>query len=146
MIATLATSKVWNGGEITRDMYEELQQAMDASAERIAAAARQNVPRRTGRLHDSIRARSGRKGRLQALVHKLATGEYETALPVSYVFAGNRMRGVYWHYFVEYGTYDSPAHPFMRPAVDANFNATAAEAERAGKRVLNKRRRERRRR
>jgi hypothetical protein len=32
----------------------------------------------------------------------------------------------------------------MRPAVDANFNATLAEAARAGQRALNKRRREKR--
>lgn len=144
MKATIETSKTWNGGPITRDMFTELQGAMLDKAKDIAAAARSNVPVRTGKLRGTIRARPGRYGRLKAAVHGLATGEYETALPVAYVFAGNRQERIYWHYFVEYGTYDKLAHPYMRSAVDANFNATLAEAARAGQRALNKKRRERR--
>lgn len=146
MIKTVVTSKTWNGGAITRDMFEEIQSAMNASADRIAADARSRVnlgPGKPEHLRDTIRARPGRYGRLRTAAHLVATGEYETALPVAYVFAGNRKVGVYWHYMVEYGTYESPAHPYMRPALDENFNPTLAEAERAGRRALLKRRRER---
>ena len=144
MKATIQTSKMWNGGPITRDMFDELQSAMLDSAKNIAASARSKVPVRTGKLRSTIRARPGRYGKLKTEAHGLATGEYETALPVAYVFAGNRQEDIYWHYFVEYGTYDKPARPYMRPAVDANFNPTLAEAARAGQRALNKKRRERR--
>jgi HK97 gp10 family phage protein len=152
MIATIQSQSIWNGGELTRDMFRELQESMLKSAQRIAADARQNCPvgatehkfkgRSTGHLRDTIRARPGRKGKEKAVVRGLVSGEYETALPVAYVFAGNRRVGVYWHYFVEYGTYNSPAYPFMRPAVDRNFNPVLAEAERAGRRAINARRRE----
>jgi len=139
MKATIETSKTWNGGPLTHDMFDELQGAMLASAKRIAADARGRInlgPGDPKHLRDTVRARAGR--------HEAAGGEHETALPVAYVFAGERRAGVYWHYMVEYGTYDKPAHPFMRPAVDANFNPTLAEAARAGKRALNKQRREKR--
>ena len=156
MKATIETSKMWNGEELTSDMFIELQQAMVSSAGRIAAVAKALVPYgaeertlfkgvATGHLRDTIRARGGRKGKLRAIVHTLATGaQYEKALPTAYVFAGDREHGIYWPHFVEYGTYFRDAHPFLRPAMDANFNATQAEAERAGRRALNKRRRERR--
>ena len=148
MKATIETSKMWNGEALTRDMYHELQEGMVASAERIAATAKMLVPFGPGipgHLRDTIRARGGRKGKLRAIVHTLATGaQYEKALPTAYVFAGDREHGIYWPHFVEYGTYFRDAHPFLRPATDANFNATQAEAERAGRRALNKRRRERR--
>lgn len=141
MKTAIVTSKIWNGGRITKDMFEEMQGAMFDSAKRIAVDARRNVPLGPGKpkhLRDTIRARSARKGKVEMFIHGLATGEYETKLPVAYVFAGNRLEGVYWHYMVEYGTYDKPAHPYMRPAVDVNFNPTLAEAERAVKYVLKK--------
>ena len=147
MIKTMVTSKIWNGGPITRDMYQEMQAGMLASAERVATTARALVPTGPGvpkHLKETIRARGMRKkSRLEILAHGLAGGEYETALPGAFVFAGDRDAYVYWAHFVEYGTYDKPARPFLRPAVDANFNATLAEADRAGQRALNKRRRQR---
>jgi len=145
-------AKEWHGGSLSRDLFKELQASFLESAQQIAIDARQHCPvgttehsykgKATGHLRDTIRARPGRKGRLKALVHGLATGEYETAQPVAYTFAGNRRAGVYWHYFVEYGTYDKPAHPFMRPAADRNFNPALAEAEHAAQRAINKKRRE----
>ena len=152
MIAKMESEKIWHGGDLTRDMFRELQASFLQSAQRIAVDARALCPvgttehkykgRATGHLRDTIRARPGRYGRLKAAVHGLAGGEYEQAQPVAYTFAGNRREGVYWHYFVEYGTYDKPAHPFLRPAADKNFNPAMAEADRAGKRAINKRRRE----
>ena len=145
---------VWNGGEITKDMYSEMQQAFLTSANRIADKARQLVPEgdleahgkkasQTLHLRDTIRARGRRKRIGENLLHGVVSGQYETALPGAWVFAGDREKYVYWAHFVEFGTYDQPAHPFMRPAADANFDATLAEAQRAGQRVVNKRRRAR---
>ena len=151
MIKTVETSKIWHGGEITRDMYAEMQAAMLASAEQVAAQAKALVPVGKGvpkHLRDTIRAQGRRKrSRLEVLTHGLASGDYETALPGAWVFAGERNKpkdqAVYWAHWVEYGTYAKPARPFLRPAADANFNPTLAEAERAGKRAINKRRRAR---
>ena len=157
MISAVETSSIWNGGEITRDMYSEMQQSMIKSAEQIAEKARQLVPvgdlgahgpkaSQTLHLKDTIRARGRRKkSGIEKFAHGLATGDYalETALPGAWIFAGDRKERVYWAAMVEFGTYESDAHPFLRPAVDANFNATLAHAERAGRRVLLKRRRQR---
>ena len=148
MISTVQTSIIWNGGEITKDMYSEMQQAMVKSAEQIADRAKSLVPVGPGipkHLKDTIRAKGRRKkSGAEILAHLLASGEkYETALPGAWVFAGDRDADVYWAHWVEFGTYSGAAHPFLRPAVDANFNATLAESERAGRRVVNKRRRAR---
>jgi len=149
MISTIQTSSIWNGGEITKDMYSEMQQAMVKSAGQIAEKAKSLVPVGPGdpkHLKDTIRAKGRRKkSGFELLAHGLATGDYalETALPGAWVFAGDRADGVYWAHWVEFGTYSGAAHPFLRPAVDANFNATLAESERAGRRVVNKRRRAR---
>jgi len=150
MIKTVETSTTWNGGPITKDMYTELQAGMVKSAEQIAARARSLAPVGEGdpkHLRDTIRAKGRRKkSGLEILAARLARSDYETALPGAWVFAGNRDEYVYWAHFVEFGTYEAPAHPFLRPAMDSNFNATLAEAKRAGQRALNKRRRARRRR
>ncbi len=147
MISTIETSGVWNGGEITKDMYTEIQQAMLTSAEGIANRAKQLVPVGEGvpqHLRDTIRAVGRRKrSRAETLVRGIFSGDYETALPGAWVMAGLRQLGVYWAHWVEFGTYSKPAHPFLRPAVDASFNAVLAETERAGRRVINKRRRAR---
>ena len=155
MISTIQTSGVWNGGKITEDMYTEMQGAMLESAEVIANKARQLVPvgdlskhtdpaSPTLHLRDTIRARGRRKrSGFETLARQIVSGIYETALPGAWVFAGDRDRFVYWHWMVEFGTYGNPAHPFMRPAVDSSFNAVQAHTERAGRRVLLKRRRTR---
>ncbi len=155
MTKGLETSGVWNGKKITEDMYTELQTAHFQSAEKIAAKAKQLVPvgdlsehgkkaSKTLHLQDTIRAKHKRKvSRAAGFVHGLVSDDYETAIPGAFVFAGNRKKRVYWAYWVEFGTYFEDAHPFMRPAVDANFNATLAEAAHAGQRVINKQRRTR---
>ena len=147
MMSTIETSGVWNGGKITEDMYAEIQQSMIKSAEGIANRAKQLVPVGEGdpqHLRDTIRAVGRRKrSGLETLARTIVSRIYETALPGAWVFAGLRRLGVYWAHFVEFGTYSKPARPFMRPAADAGFNPTLAEAERAGRRVVNKRRRTR---
>jgi len=147
MIKAIETSSIWNGGEISKDMYAELQQSMIKSAEGIAVKARGMVPVGEGdpqHLRDTIRAVGRRKkSLLETITHGIASGDYETALPGAWVFAGAREAGVYWAHFVEFGTYFKDAHPFLRPAADSSFNEVLAEAERAGRRVVLKRRRER---
>ena len=155
MIKNLETSMIWNGGEITDDMYAELQAAFISSAEKIAAKAKANVPvgdledhgikaSQTLHLRDTIRAVGRRKrSRGETFARGLAGGSYETALPGAWVFAGKRRERVYWHHWVEYGTYNGAAHPYLRPAADSSFNSVLAEAGRAGRRVINKRRRNR---
>ena len=144
MITTIETSSIWNGGEITKDMYTEIQQAMVKSAEQIASKARQLVPKDTRQLESSIRAKGRRKkSGIEILASQLARGDYETALPGAWVFAGDRHKDVYWAHWVEYGTYNAPAHPFMRPAMDSSFNDVLAEAARSGQRAINNRRRQR---
>ena len=147
MMSAIETSGVWNGGKITEDMYTEIQGAMIKSAEGIANKAKQLVPVGEGdpqHLRDTIRAVGRRKrSGFELLARGLASGKYETALPGAWVFAGLRRLGVYWAHWVEFGTYSKPARPFLRPAADAGFNPTMAEAERAGRRVVNKRRRTR---
>ncbi len=154
MISTIQTSGVWNGGKITEDMYAEMQGAMLTSAKGIANRAKQLVPvgdlgahpEKAADIHlrDTIRAVGRRKrSRLETLARGIVSGIYETALPGAWVFAGFRRLGVYWAHWVEFGTYSKPARPFLRPAADAGFNPTLAEADRAGRRVVNKRRRTR---
>ena len=157
MISTIETSGVWNGGKITEDMYIEIQGSMIKSAEGIANRAKQLVPvgddpskhtnkaaSKTLHLKDTIRAKGRRKrSGFELLARGIVSGKYETALPGAWVFAGMRKVHVYWAYMVEFGTYFKDAHPFMRPAADAGFNPTLAHAERAGRRVVLKRRRTR---
>ncbi len=155
MMGTLTTSGVWNGKKITEDMYSELQAAHMQSAETIADKARQLVPEgklskhakkasKSLHLKDTIRARPRRKrSKIEGFVHGLVSGDYESAIPGAWVFAGARKRRVYWAYWVEFGTYDGDAHPFMRPAADSSFNATLEHAARAVHRVTLKQRRAR---
>jgi len=105
-------------------MKLELSNASFNTAGRIVIDARSRIHNVSGRLAKSVRRRRSRTDN------------------AAFVFAGNRREGVYWHYFVEYGTYNKPAHPFIRPAADKNFNSARAEHEHAVRRVLNKKRRE----
>lgn len=119
----------WSGDEVIKDMEEELMKSSMSTANRVAADAKSKINEGPGdpmHLADTIRARAARK---------------EKWKPGAFVFAGDRDRGVYWHYFVEYGTYDKGARPYMRPAVDKNFNFFKAESEHAAQRAINKERR-----
>lgn len=120
-------SSVWHGDAILNEMNEAMMDSSRETAEKIADRARSLVPVKTGKLKSTIRVRPARR---------------EKDWPGYFVFAGNRMGGIYWHYMVEYGIYGKRGTPFMRPAVYANFNAALEFAKRAGHRVLLKRRRE----
>ncbi len=134
--------------DLAADMYEEQSKAFYTIAKRIRDAAWGLVPVLTGALRSTIRAaRSRRKGALARLRQYITSeGGYYKDDPAAFVIAGDRNNRlgkgyIYYPFMVEYGTYDKPAHPFLRPAAYANFNPLLAEAERAGKRALNKRRR-----
>lgn len=132
--AVIGIKGVWYGEDIIDGMEDELQGAFFKSAERIAANAKSRVEYSTipitskhpGHLKDTIRARHARR---------------EKDMPGAFVFAGKMMKGIYWHWMVEYGTYDKKANAYMRPAINANFNATVAEAARAANREINRIRR-----
>jgi len=141
--------------EFAQDMYDELVEGFYKTAVRIRDKARGLVPygmrphpkkASSKHLRETIRARrSRRKSNLQKLMQYISeSGSYYKDDPAAFVFAGSRLEDVYWHYWVEYGTYDSPAHPFMRPAINANFAPILAEVLRSGRRAVNKRRRLRR--
>ena len=118
---------LWYGEDVIAGMEGSMLDAMLVSGERIKARAQTLIDLGPGdpmHLRDTVRIKKGKKDKKSA-----------------FVFAGNRLKGVYWGAMLEYGTYNSSAHPFMRPAVDQNFNATKAEAARAGKREVNKARR-----
>lgn len=140
--------------EFVQDMYDELVEGFYKSAVRIRDRAKDLVPvgdlaahpdKANPEMHlrDTIRAaKSRRKSQVsQLLQYFTERGSFYKDDPAAFVIAGKREADVYWQYWVEYGTYFKPARPFMRPAVDSNFNAILAEAERSGRRAVNKRRR-----
>jgi len=123
------TAGTWYGDQVISDLRDELQKSFFESAKRIETDAKANVALGPGdpmHLRDTIRARQAVQERYK---------------PSAYVFAGDRDRGVFWHYMVEFGTYFQPAHPFLRPAADKNFNPALAEAAHAGQRAINAKRR-----
>lgn len=142
------------GPEFVEDMYDELVAGFYKAAVRIRDKARDLVPvgdlakhpakaNPDVHLRDTIRAgKSKKKNVLQNALQFLSeTKAYYKDDPAAFVIAGKRSDRVYWQYWVEYGTYFKEARPFMRPAMIANFDPVLAEAERAGRRAINKRRR-----
>ena len=121
------TEVKWAGDQYILGMYSDMLKAYGKSADRIRNAARSKVPvsKETKSIHliDTIRAR---------------TSEEQNA---AFVFAGDRSKKVFYAHMVEYGTYERPANPFMRSALDSNFNPTKAESERTAARSVNAKRR-----
>jgi len=119
----------WHGDQVIDDMNEELQESFTRAARRIEADAKSLVhvgPGDPMHLKDTIRS-------FPAVQEKWKPG--------AFVFAGDRDKGVYWHFMLEFGTYESDAHPFLRPAADKNFNPALAEARHTAQRVINRKRR-----
>ncbi len=124
----------WWGEDVIAGLQDELGDALFSGAQRVAAKARgiveySDLPiteKHPGHMRDTIVARKARKEKFK---------------PGAFVFAGDRDKGIYWHFMLEFGTFFKPAHPFMRPAAISSFNANQAEAARAVKRELNKERR-----
>ena len=113
----------WAGDAYKAAFVTEMLDGYMRSAERIRDDAKGRIHNVSGEL-----ARTTRVGR-------------STEQNAAFVFSGSRRERIYYPHFVEFGTYNSKAYPYMRPAMDSNFNATLAEAERTGKRILNKERR-----
>ena len=127
--ASVTIEGIHYGPQAVEDMLIAMQKACSNTANRVRDTAKGLVrvgPGNPMHVRDTIIARNVLK---------------EAYRPMSLVTAGNRDKGVYWHYMLEFGTYFSDAHPFMRPAYQRNFSAFKAEALRGGKRAINARRR-----
>jgi len=76
--------------EIIKQLEAEAKKAVDTTGEELAQRAKQRAPVRTGRLRDSI--------------HYKGDGVVAATAPYAA--------------YVEYGTHDAAAHPFMTPATE----------------------------
>tara|TARA_Y100000310_G_C20545072_1_gene745174 strand:- start:446 stop:916 length:471 start_codon:yes stop_codon:yes gene_type:complete len=130
MSTVVHTELKWAGDQYIVNMYKDMLQAYGHSADKIRNVAKSLVPVDSGDLKETIRARVSEK-KYMALV-----------------FAGDRTKTtaahpkkIFYAHMVEYGTYFEPAHPFMRPAADSNFNAVKAESTHAAQRSVNAKRR-----
>lgn len=90
----------WRGATVVNALEQAMQDAMDATAQAAADAARERCPVDTGLLPDSIYAQVDARG-----------GSARRTLTV-----GADAPYAQW---VELGTSRAPAQPFLRPAVDA---------------------------
>lgn len=109
--------------------------ALTKAGKPIVDAAKAKAPEDTGALRQSIQIIVRKRMRNPSLVYAVigpAMGEYrQLKTPVAYVRGWRANAGVKRTYqvggtpgvyglFVEFGTIDTPAHPFMRPAWQAN--------------------------
>ena len=133
----LETITSYGGDYYKAEVASALLRGMGITADKIRDTAESLVPKPPGAPHAS--------GDLVGTIRARMSGKRQEA----YVIAGNRdlktsahPRGIYYAHMVEFGTYESPAHPFMRPAVNSRWNAGKAEIAHQVQRVLNKKRRE----
>lgn len=96
MTVTFVPNPDWER-EVQRS--EDLQHSVTTAAEEVAAKAKELAPVLTGALRDSIRVE-----------HPLDASPQAEAQVVA---------GVPYSAYVEFGTTDTPMHPFLRPAADA---------------------------
>lgn len=89
----------WDSKKIENAIGENCMTPLQEVADLVADEARRRCPVNTGALRDSIR-----------------TARKKDAKDI-WIIAGNKK--VYYARFVEYGTVNSPAKPFMRPALKA---------------------------
>lgn len=105
--------------------------ALRKAAKPIVDAARANVPIKTGELRKGISVKVDRvrgNDAIQQAVIKVRPGPYRASKSerAENTYQVGSRRDVYGA-FVEFGTSDTPAHPFMRPAWDAEGGAAAIE-------------------
>ena len=124
MNITTETTLKWYGDSYIAAMKDDMFIVYSKTADKIRDNAKNLVSVRTGQLKNTIRARSNKDKN------------------IALVFAGDRKAGIYWAHMVEFGTYFNPAHPFMRPAADSNFNPLKAESKHMAQRVINQQRRD----
>lgn len=105
-----------------------LRDATRAGAEVLKQEVENRAPVRTGKVKKNVvvvTQRGRRRGEITSGVHirgvNPRTGNSDTKMKAS-----NPKNAFYWR-FVELGTVDMPAHPFVRPAYDAK-EAQATEA------------------
>lgn len=97
--------------------------AMRKGAAVIAKRAKRKVKKRSGMLQKSIKAKATKNGNGRVYVDMKVAGEYK----------GKRVVPKNYAHLVEFGTSNSAAHPFMRPALaegkNEAFQAATAEAK-----------------
>ncbi|MFJ5469408.1 HK97-gp10 family putative phage morphogenesis protein [Pectobacterium carotovorum] len=120
-----------------------LRDATRAGADVLKEEVIANAPVRTGKMRKNVvvvTQKSKRRGEISSGVHirgvNPRTGNSDNKMK-----ANNPRNAFYWR-FVEMGTVDMPAHPFVRPAFDVRqedaANAAIARANRAIDEVLSK--------
>ncbi|WP_405079705.1 HK97-gp10 family putative phage morphogenesis protein [Pectobacterium carotovorum] len=120
-----------------------LRDATRAGADVLKEEVIANAPARTGKMRKNVvvvTQKSKRRGEISSGVHirgvNPRTGNSDNKMK-----ANNPRNAFYWR-FVEMGTVDMPAHPFVRPAFDVRqeeaANAAIARANRAIDEVLSK--------
>ncbi|MCU1787516.1 HK97 gp10 family phage protein [Pectobacterium polaris] len=120
-----------------------LRDATRAGAEVLKEEVIARAPSKTGKLKKNVvvvTQKAKRRGEISSGVHirgvNPRTGNSDNKMK-----ANNPRNAFYWR-FVEIGTVDMPAHPFVRPAFDVRqedaANAAIARANRAIDEVLSK--------
>ncbi|MBN3344982.1 HK97 gp10 family phage protein [Pectobacterium brasiliense] len=120
-----------------------LRDATRAGAEVLKEEVIANAPERTGKMRKNVvvvTQKSKRRGEISSGVHirgvNPRTGNSDNTMK-----AKNPRNAFYWR-FVEMGTVNMPAHPFVRPAFDTRqeeaANAAIARANHAIDEVLSK--------
>lgn len=106
-----------------------LRDATRAGAEVMRDAVVERAPERTGKLKKNVvvlTQRSKRRGEIISGVHirgwNLRTGNSDNSMKAS-----DPRNAFYWR-FVELGTINMPAHPFIRPAFDTTEELAAQVA------------------
>lgn len=114
-----------------------LRDATRAGADVIRKAVVNNAPERTGKLKKNVvilTQRSKRRGEIISGVHirgrNLRTGNSDNSMK-----ARDPRNAFYWR-FVELGTINMPAHPFIRPAFDTTEELAAQVAIRHMNRAI----------
>lgn len=105
-----------------------------AAAEVLKTAIVERAPERTGKLKRNVVVVTmrGRRNAITSGVHIRGVNP-ETGNSDNTMKASNRRNAFYWR-FVELGTSNMPAHPFVRPA----FDTRQEEATRAAMARMNK--------
>ena len=117
-----------NSGDLMFDGDPASPEAVDtrAGAEVMRDAVVERAPERTGKLKKNVvvlTQRSKRRGEIISGVHirgrNLRTGNSDNSMKAS-----DPRNAFYWR-FVELGTINMPAHPFIRPAFDTTEELAA---------------------
>ena len=130
--------------DISRDMEllskaenkKVLRDGTRAAAEVLKTAIVERAPERTGKLKRNVVVVTmrGRRNAISSGVHIRGVNP-ETGNSDNTMKASNRRNAFYWR-FVELGTSNMPAHPFVRPAFDARQDeATRAVIARMNKAI-----------